>query len=217
MRVLLLFALLLISPFLEKSVADIVPVGSTIERLKEGTNSELLVQSIPEAREFKDRALTTYVARKLARNYPFSPSAVELLNAARLQSPELLKNFKGGDFWFLPLTFLRILVLISGLAMIPNFDVRSFKTFIFSLLILGLIVGEGLNLNRGLFTSVFIPFEGDHFSFSAPEKDAQAVEKLLPGVEIMISEIAGDWIKLNLPSGRVGWVLNNDGIVESED
>jgi hypothetical protein len=213
----LLQILLFIFLVLQFAFAVEPPKSSAIILLKENPSSQLLVQSIPEAREFKDRALTTFVARKLARDYPFSPSALEFLNAARAQSPESLKNFKGGDFWFLPLSFIRILVLAAGVLMVLNFELRSFRTFLFLFLAFGLIIGEGINLSQGLFPPVFIPFEGDHFALSAPEVSEQAVEKLVPGTEIMISEIVGDWLKLELPSGRVGWILSKDGIVESED
>jgi len=196
--------------------------SSTILKLSSVNDVSALVDSVKEAKDFKDRALSTYVARKLARNYPFALPASRFLEAARNQNPQLAGEINGREFWFVPLTLLRILVILAALMMIPNFALYSIRTGIFSLLLFVVLVGEGINLNRGLFTSVFIPFEGEHFALSAPEAESQAVEKLPPGREIKIgeikiSEITGDWIKLSLPSGRVGWALTSDGVIESED
>lgn len=211
----LLFVFFLFYPV--KIFADNTGSVSTIQKLKESPSSELIIDSIPESRELKDKALSIYVARKLARNYPFSPAASKFLSAVRNGSADDLTAVKGVDFWFIPLSFLRVLILCSALWLVIGFELKSYRTFLFLSLLVLLIVGEGINLSRGLFSSAFIPFEGDRFSFSAPDKTSQAVEKLSSGAEIKISEISGDWIKLELPSGRIGWVENKEGIIESEE
>lgn len=203
--------------FFGYSFAEEVVLGSTISKIKASRDPELILDAIPEVKQFSDRALTTYVSRKLARNYPFSPTASIFLNSARTHSAEELTKLKGGYFWFIPLTFLRLLVVGSAFLMLISFKLRSFRTFLFLSLTTILVVGEGINFSRGLFSAVFIPFEGDRFSFSSPDTASQAVEKLPPGAEIKVSEINGDWIKLALSSGRVGWVEYKDGIIESEE
>jgi hypothetical protein len=190
---------------------------SVIETLQQDLpSSGTLASFIPIAIETQNRALATYLGRRLAREFPFSSELPELLEIAR--SGGELRNFAGVSktaYW-LPLPLLRLLCVFSLFSIL--FSKRLQKVFggVFFFILILCSTGDFLNLRRQVGNSVFIPLEGDRFALSAPTVDAFAVQKLPSASELTISEYRGDWVQLNLPSGRVGWIRSSEGLIDED-